>query len=178
MDRLPTGRSPHAFGSSFMAGYKLGDFLRTLAKPESIMDWSLTSLKEKLIKIGAKVVSHGRYVAFQMAEVAIPRQMFQEILRLIAELGRSRHLRQHEALDGHAFRSNRREECVQMPRKMARSGCQTPFGLAEALMAVHTLYLSCGKGRKSANTRSSFGESRLRLLAAYNRPLSMAAPGC
>jgi hypothetical protein len=49
-------------------------------------DWSLTSLKEKLVKIGAKVVSHGRYVAFQMAEVAIPRRMFQEILRLIAEL--------------------------------------------------------------------------------------------
>ena len=49
-------------------------------------NWSLTSLKEKLIKIGAKVVSHGRYVAFQMAEVAIPRHMFQEILRLIAEL--------------------------------------------------------------------------------------------
>jgi hypothetical protein len=43
-------------------------------------------LKDELIKIGAKVVSHGRYVAFQMAEVAIPRQMFQEILRLIAEL--------------------------------------------------------------------------------------------
>ena len=49
-------------------------------------DWSLTSLKEKLIKIGAKVVRHGRYVVFQMAEVAIPREMFQEILRLIAEL--------------------------------------------------------------------------------------------
>jgi len=49
-------------------------------------DWSLTSLKEKLIKIGAKVVRHGRYVIFQMAEVAIPREMFQEILRLIAEL--------------------------------------------------------------------------------------------
>jgi hypothetical protein len=49
-------------------------------------DWSLTSLKETLIKIDAKVVRHGRYVAFQMAEVAIPRQMFQEILRLIAEL--------------------------------------------------------------------------------------------
>jgi hypothetical protein len=48
--------------------------------------WSLTSLKDKLIKIGAKVVSHGRYVIFQMAEVAIARQMFQEILRLIAEL--------------------------------------------------------------------------------------------
>jgi hypothetical protein len=66
--------------------YNLGNFLRTLATPEPIKDWSLTSLKEKLIKIGAKVVSHGRYVAFQMAEVAIPRQMFQDILRLIAEL--------------------------------------------------------------------------------------------
>src|SRR5262249_14266039 len=66
--------------------YNLGNFLRTLATPEPTKDWSLTSLKEKLIKIGAKVVSHGRYVAFQMAEVAIPRQMFQEILRLIAEL--------------------------------------------------------------------------------------------
>ncbi len=66
--------------------YNLGNFLRTLATPEPIKDWSLTSLKEKLIKIGAKVVSHGRYIVFQMAEVAIPRQMFQEILRLIAEL--------------------------------------------------------------------------------------------
>ena len=66
--------------------HNLGNFLRTLATPEPIKDWSLTSLKEKLIKIGAKVVCHGRYVAFQMAEVAIPRQMFQEILRLIAEL--------------------------------------------------------------------------------------------
>jgi Transposase DDE domain group 1 len=64
--------------------YNLGNFLRTLATPEPIR--SLTSLKEKLIKIGAKVVSRGRYVALQMAAVAIPRQMFQEILRLIAEL--------------------------------------------------------------------------------------------
>ena len=46
----------------------------------------MTSLREKLIKIGAKVVSHGRYVTFQMAEVAVPRQMFQEILSLIARL--------------------------------------------------------------------------------------------
>jgi hypothetical protein len=49
-------------------------------------DWSLSSLKEKLIKIGARVISHGRSIDFQMAEVAIPRQLFQEILRLIAEL--------------------------------------------------------------------------------------------
>jgi len=66
--------------------YNLANFLRTLATPEPMSDWSLTTLKEKLIKIGAKVVSHGRYIVFQMAEVAIPRQMIQEILRLIAEL--------------------------------------------------------------------------------------------
>ena len=52
--------------------------MRTLAIPKTAEPWSLTSLREKLIKIGAKVVSQGRYVTFQMAEVAVPRQMFQE----------------------------------------------------------------------------------------------------
>jgi len=66
--------------------YNLGNFLRTLATPEPIRDWSMTTLREKLIKIGAKVVSHARYVAFQMAEVAIPGSLFAEILRLIAKL--------------------------------------------------------------------------------------------
>ena len=54
--------------------------------PDAIKDWTLTSLREKLIKIGAKVVSHGRYVMFQMAEVAIPRHIFAEALRRIADL--------------------------------------------------------------------------------------------
>jgi hypothetical protein len=40
----------------------------------------------ELIKIGAKVVAHARYTIFQMAELAVPRQMFQEILSLIARL--------------------------------------------------------------------------------------------
>jgi hypothetical protein len=66
--------------------YNLGNFLRTLAIPEAIAEWSLTSLREKLIKIGAKVVSHGRYVTFQMAEVAIPRDIFAELLQRIAAL--------------------------------------------------------------------------------------------
>ena len=52
--------------------YNLGNFMRTLAMPKTAEPWSLTSLREKLIKIGAKVVSHGRYVTFQMAEVAVP----------------------------------------------------------------------------------------------------------
>jgi Transposase DDE domain group 1 len=64
--------------------YNVGNFLRTLAPPEPIKDWSLTSLMEKLIRIGAKVVSH--YIAFQMTEVAIPRNPFASILLLIAEL--------------------------------------------------------------------------------------------
>jgi len=66
--------------------YNLGNFLRTLALPKAVERWSLTSLREKLIKIGAKVVSHGRYVTFQMAEVAVPRDLFRDILRLIAQL--------------------------------------------------------------------------------------------
>ena len=66
--------------------YNLANFMRTLAMPKTAEPWSLTSLREKLIKIGAKVVSHGRYVTFQMAEVAVPRQMFADILSLIARL--------------------------------------------------------------------------------------------
>ena len=66
--------------------YNLGNFMRTLAMPQTAEPWSLTSLKEKLIKIGAKVVSHGRYVTFQLAEVAVSRQMFADILSLIARL--------------------------------------------------------------------------------------------
>ena len=66
--------------------YYLGNFLRTLATPEPIRDRSMTTLREKLIKIGAKVVGHARYMAFQMAEVAIPRNLFAGIQRMIAEL--------------------------------------------------------------------------------------------
>ena len=66
--------------------YNLGNFMRTLALPKEVEHWSLTTLQEKLLKIGAKVVSHGRYVTFQLAEVAVPRKLFREILRRIDEL--------------------------------------------------------------------------------------------
>jgi Transposase DDE domain group 1 len=66
--------------------YNLANFMRTLAMPKTAEPWSLTSLREKLIKIGAKVVSHGRYVTFQMAEIAVPRRLFADILSLIARL--------------------------------------------------------------------------------------------
>ena len=64
----------------------LGNFMRTLALPDAVEQWSLTSLREKLIKIGAKIVRHGRYVTFQMAEVVIPRDLFADILRRIDRL--------------------------------------------------------------------------------------------
>ena len=70
----------------FALAYNLANFLRRLALPKSVGHWSLTTLKEKLIKIGAKVVRHAGYVIFQMAEVAIPRKLFQTILRRIARL--------------------------------------------------------------------------------------------
>jgi hypothetical protein len=71
----------------FALAYNLGNFLRRLALPRSVKHWSLTTLREKLIKIGAKVVRHARYVVFQMAEVAIPRGLFQTILERIGRLG-------------------------------------------------------------------------------------------
>ena len=68
--------------------YNLANFMRTLALPKEVEHWSLTTLREKLVKIGAKVVSHGRYVTFQLAEVAVPRSLFQKILNLIDDLRR------------------------------------------------------------------------------------------
>ena len=56
--------------------------------PEAALSWSLASLREKLIKIGAKVIGHGRYVTCQMAEIAVSRQIFADILMLVAPSGR------------------------------------------------------------------------------------------
>ena len=53
---------------------------------EMANDLLKTALRENLVKIGAKVVSHGRYVTFQLAEVAVPRDLFRKILRLIDDL--------------------------------------------------------------------------------------------
>jgi len=66
--------------------YNLANFLRTLATPKEIETWSLTSLRERLIKTGARLVRHGRYAIFQMAEAALPREVFAGILGLINTL--------------------------------------------------------------------------------------------
>ena len=70
----------------FVLAYNLGNFLRRLALPRKIKRWSLRSLLTRFIKIGAKVVRHSRYVTFQMAEVAISKKIFTEILYRIDQL--------------------------------------------------------------------------------------------
>ena len=70
----------------FALAYNLGNFLRRLALPKPVRHWSLTTLREKLIKIGAKVTRHSKYVTFQLAEVAVTRNLFAAILNRIARL--------------------------------------------------------------------------------------------
>jgi hypothetical protein len=70
----------------FALAYNLANFMRRLALPEPVKHWSLTTLREKLVKIGAKVVRHARYVVFQMAEVAVPGELFGAILERIRRL--------------------------------------------------------------------------------------------
>lgn len=70
----------------FALAYNLGNFLRRLALPPAVKHWTMTTMREKLIKVGAKVVPHSRYVVFQMAEVAVPRKLFAAILDRIQRL--------------------------------------------------------------------------------------------
>jgi len=70
----------------FALAYNLGNFLRRLALPKPVRHWSLTTLREKLIKIGAKVTRHAKSVFFQLAEVAVTRSLFAAILDRIARL--------------------------------------------------------------------------------------------
>jgi len=67
----------------FALAYNPGNFLRRLVLPRPMKTWTMTTLREKLIKIGAKVVRHAKYVTFQMAEVAVPRRLFRAILERI-----------------------------------------------------------------------------------------------
>jgi len=70
----------------FALAYNLANFLRRLALPRDVKHWSLTTLREKLVKIGAKVTRHSKYVSFQLAEVAVTRKLFVTILDRIERL--------------------------------------------------------------------------------------------
>ncbi|MCK4462589.1 MAG: transposase [candidate division Zixibacteria bacterium] len=70
----------------FALTYNLGNCLRHLALPKTAKEWLLRTLREKLIKIGAKVVRNARYVISQMAELLVSRSLFHEILERIGQL--------------------------------------------------------------------------------------------
>jgi len=70
----------------FGLAYNLGNFLRTLALPKTIANWTLTTLREKLIKLGAKVIKHARYIRFQMAEFIVTGTTIKKILNNIKRL--------------------------------------------------------------------------------------------
>ena len=70
----------------FILAYNLGNFFRRLALPEAIKNWSLTSIQTRLIKIGGRLVRHARRLVFQLAEVMVTREMFDEMLERIGRL--------------------------------------------------------------------------------------------
>ena len=70
----------------FVLAYNLGNFLRRLALPEAVKAWSLRSVQVKLIKIGGRLVRHARQLTFQLAQVAVPRALFQGVLDRIGRL--------------------------------------------------------------------------------------------
>ena len=70
----------------FALAYNLGNFMRRLVLPCKIQQWTLTTLREKLVKIGARGVKHSGYFIFQMAEVFVNRFLFGKILDRIDRL--------------------------------------------------------------------------------------------
>ena len=70
----------------FILAYNLGNFFRRLALPEAIKSWSLISIQTRLIKIGGRLVRHARRLVFQLAEVMVTREMFDEMLERIGRL--------------------------------------------------------------------------------------------
>ncbi len=83
-NRLPLYPQKRTFPRpSLTSGY---DPKETLALPQEVEHWSLTTLREMLVKIDAKVVRHGRYITFQLAEVAVQTMLFAEILKRIDRL--------------------------------------------------------------------------------------------
>ena len=70
----------------FILAYNLGNLLRRLCLPRAVKHWSLRSLQVKLIKIVGRLVRHARRLVFQLAEVAVPREVFRQVLERIGGL--------------------------------------------------------------------------------------------
>jgi hypothetical protein len=72
-------------GLSVLA-YNLGNLWRRLALPKRIENWSLTSLQQRLVKTGGRLVKHARYYWLLLAESHLTKRLFGSMLRRIAGL--------------------------------------------------------------------------------------------
>ena len=70
----------------FVLAYNLGNFMRRLTLPESVKHWSLRSVQTKLIKMGGRLMRHARRLVLKLAEVAVSREIFRQVLERIAGL--------------------------------------------------------------------------------------------
>ena len=67
-------------------GYNLGNLWRRLVLPKRIGKWSLTSLQQRLVKTGGRLIRHARYYWLLLAESHLTRRLFGSALRGIAAL--------------------------------------------------------------------------------------------
>ena len=65
------------------AGLHLGNLWRRLGLPHRIKTWSLTSLQQRLMKTGGRLVKHARYYWLLLAEGHLNRRLFGDMLRRI-----------------------------------------------------------------------------------------------
>ena len=69
-----------------LIAYNLGNLWRRLALPRKIGNWSLTSLQQRLVKTGGRLVKHARYYWLLLAEGHLSRRLFSSMLRMISAL--------------------------------------------------------------------------------------------
>lgn len=71
-----------------LIAYNLGNLWRRLVLPRRIEKWSLTSLQQRLLKTGGRMIKHARYYWLLLAESHLTKRLFGAMLRRIAALPR------------------------------------------------------------------------------------------
>jgi hypothetical protein len=66
--------------------YNLGNLWRRLVLPKGIGTWSLTSLQQRLVKTGGRLIKHARYYRLLLADSHLTRHLFGSMLRRIEAL--------------------------------------------------------------------------------------------
>jgi hypothetical protein len=69
-----------------LIAYNLGNLWRRLVLPKKIENWSLTSLQQRLVKTGGRLVKHARYYWLTLAEGHLTRRLFGSMVRRIGAL--------------------------------------------------------------------------------------------